>query len=145
MRDVQPRNIWRFLSFKRVLAANVVIFAIVTWGIVGEFMRSREMQKEIDRLGEQSAQMEKENGRLEDMGKRFSSNAMLEREARTKLNLQKPGEEVVVVRTGEGREGTVDSGQETADDGQRTTDGGRATMSSGPGTNIGRWWRYFFR
>ncbi len=130
------KGIWRFLGLKRVLVANAVIFAIVLWGITGEFLRNRDMQREVDRLAAQTSAMEKQNAEVEDMGKRFSSGAMLEREARTKLNLQKPGEQVVVVRT---------TGMEERADIARTKimDGAEAQLR--PMSNVARWWRYFFQ
>jgi cell division protein FtsB len=125
----------RFLGLKRVLAANVVIFAVVAWGLAGEFLRNRDMQREIDRLDGQASQMEKKNSDLQDLGQRFSSQAMLEREARTKLNLQKPGEQVVIVRDG----GRTDDGAEI-----EPAAGAAADEDQGPG-NAAKWWRYFFR
>lgn len=90
------------LHRKSVLAVNLAVVTLIAWGFAGEYMRSRDMQTEIDRLEEQAASLESRNLELADMADRFSSSSMLEREARLKLNMQKPGEEVVVVREDDG-------------------------------------------
>ena len=132
--EQREKGIWRFLGLKRVLFANAVIFAIVIWGLAGEFLRNRDMQREFDHLDTQAKAIEKQNAEVEDMGKRLSSGAMLEREARTKLNLQKPGEQVVVVRTS----GTANQADEI---GHGTEKNAVDTASV---SNIVRWWHYFF-
>lgn len=136
-RDQKEKGIGRFLGLKRALAVNVAVFAVVGWGLTGEFLRNRDMQKEIDRLDSQAKQMERQNLRLEDLGRRFSSDAMLEREARTKLNLQKPGEQAVVVR---------DAGAISADGGASSGVDDSASGRSGDVLgNASKWWHYFFR
>lgn len=133
MRDAgQPGRLGRLLGFKRVLVANLVIFAVVGWGFSGEYIRNREVQREVDRLKAQADELEAKNTEIADLGKRYSTNEMLEREARLKLNLRKPGEEVVVVQAGPGR---ADAGQPVP---------ARAVGKAEPPSNLGRWWQYFF-
>jgi len=83
---------------KRVLAANLLLLALVVWGFYGEYSRNRELQEEIDALDARAAEVERRNLELEELGRRFDSSEVFERDARLKLNLRKPGEEVVVIR-----------------------------------------------
>ncbi len=133
MRDAgQPGRVGRLLGLKRVLVANLVIFAVVGWGFSGEYMRNREAQKEVDRLKAQADELDAKNTEIADLGKRYSTGEMLEREGRLKLNLQKPGEEVVVVQVGPGHAAGADPVP------------ARAVGKGVPTSNLARWWKYFF-
>lgn len=122
----------RVIGLKRTLIVNVVVFALVAWGLSGEFMRNREMQQEIDKLRNEATDLETKNTALEETSARASSQGVLEHEARTKLNLRKPGEEVVVVRPG--------PGEPAADEAPARVD-----RETEPASNPARWWHYFFR
>ncbi|MEY4744450.1 MAG: Septum formation initiator [Candidatus Parcubacteria bacterium] len=126
-------RIGRLLGLKRVLVANLVVFAVVGWGFSGEYIRNREAQKEVDRLKAQADELEAKNAEIADLGKRASTADVLEREARLKLNLRKPGEQVVVVEAGPG----------LAAGGNPVP--ARAVGQGKPSSNLARWWKYFFR
>jgi len=130
--EPQPGRFRRLIGLKRVLFANLVVFAIIGWGFSGEMLRNRDMQREIDRLKEEAAQLETKNAELAQLSDRASSRQVLEQQARLKLNLQKPGEQVVVVRPGPGR----------AEDEPVPV---RPVSEDEPKSNPGRWWHYFFR
>lgn len=130
--ETESGGIIRMLGLKRVLAANVAIFALVGWGLAGEYLRNREMQKEIDRLETRANGLQEKNGELADVTERFGSQAVLEREARLKLNLQKPGEAVVVVRDAAPRPVAEAGGNDAGGSGAAT------------GSNAAKWWHYFF-
>ncbi len=120
-------NIHRLLGMKRTLAVNVALFAVIAWGFAGEFSRNREIQGEIDRLQSQADQLQTKNGELAALDQRFSSKDVLERAARLQLNLQKPGEQVVVVR------------------GLAKTDAvSAAGLPATQEANPRKWWHYFF-
>ncbi|HTM68775.1 MAG TPA: septum formation initiator family protein [Candidatus Binatia bacterium] len=128
----QPGRFRRLLGLKRVLIANLAVFAVIAWGFSGEFLRNREMQKEIDSLQTEASGLENKNAELADTSARASSRGVLEQEARTKLNLRKPGEEVVVVSPGPGHEGADATPV-------------RPEAKDEPRSNPARWWHYFFR
>jgi cell division protein FtsB len=133
-RENQPGRIGRFLGLKRVLAANVALFALIGWGFSGELMRNRDMQDEIDRLAARAAELETKNSDLEALGERMRDGALLEKQAREKLNLRRPGEEVVVVKEG------MPKSALPAD-----AVAARETRHGEPSSNVSRWWQYFFR
>ncbi len=132
-RETESGGIARLLGLKRVLAASAAIFAVVGWGLTGEYLRNREMQKEIDALEARAGGLEAKNGELAAATERFGSRAVIEREARLKLNLQKPGEAVVVVRDATPRP--------AAEAEARDASGGSGTPA---GSNAAKWWHYFF-
>ncbi len=124
----------QLLGLKRVLVLNIALFVMVAWGFSGELLRNRDMQDEVDRLQSQADQLSAKNSELADFGKRMSDPQELERQARLKLNLRKPGEEVVVVN------GISDSSQPVT--GVVAT----ALGQDGSGqSNPQKWWHYFFR
>lgn len=118
-----------WLGLKRTFAATLAFALLIGWGLVGEYLRSRDMQQEIDRLEARAQEMADKNRTLAVLGSTVSSEAMLEREARLKMNLQKPGEQVVVVNgaSGAARTETVPAADPVAP------------------SNAAKWWRYFFQ
>jgi len=130
----QPSRIRRFFGLKKLLVANVIAFALVAWGFSGEYVRYRRMEGEIDRLRQEASQLEQKNSELTEIGSRLSAGTMLEREARVKLNLRRPGEEVVVIR------GDVTAHAEAQDAAARA-----ALDAEARAPNHVKWWRYFFR
>lgn len=86
------------LRKKKLLAVNIIAVFLLAWGFVGEYVRSRDMQSEIDRLETEAVELREHNEELALMSERYSTSSMLEREARMKLNMKMPGEEVVVIR-----------------------------------------------
>lgn len=132
-RETESGGIVRMLGLKRVLAVNVALFALVSWGLAGEYLRNREMQKEIDTLETRANGLQEKNGELAAATERFGSRAVLEREARLKLNLQRPGEAVVVVRNATPRPVAEAGGQ-----------GANGDTGATAGSNAAKWWHYFF-
>jgi cell division protein FtsB len=119
-----------WLGLKRTTVGLGLALLVVGWGLTGEYLRDREMQREIDRLEARATEMAAKNRELEETGSTVSSEALLEREARLKMNLQKPGEQVVVVQGGAP---------------QPRAEAAAAEAEAGAPTNAAKWWRHFFR
>lgn len=124
----EHRGFIRLLGMRAVLAANVALVAFVAWGFAGEYLRSRALAREIQTLEQQSAEIAAHNKGLASSAGTTGSPDALEREARLKLGLQKPGENVVVV--------------EPPHETQRP--GVRAYGAPSSGSNAARWLQYFF-
>lgn len=121
----------KWLSRRSVLAVNLVLLVLVSWGFVGEFTRHRQAQEEIDRLEQRAAALDQGNFDLAKIGEQMGTNEALEREARLKLGLRRPGEQVIIIK----------DMPPPADIGSGTT----AEEAAGrPVSNLVRWWRYFF-
>lgn len=128
----KPHGIRYWLGLKRVLFLNLGIFLLMAWAFYGEVVRNDGMEDEIARLQKQSEELATKNSELAELGHRLSDPQMLEMEARLKLNMRKPGEEVVVIK---GTTSTVT---------QPTAEEVRVAQEA-EGTNVEKWWRYFFR
>lgn len=80
------------------MAAAAVVFLLSAWGFAGEYSRDRDLSAEIVRLQSQAADLEAANVQAAQQSRDLASDQAAEREARLKLGLMRPGEEVVVVR-----------------------------------------------
>ncbi|MFH1047270.1 MAG: septum formation initiator family protein [Patescibacteria group bacterium] len=131
------RSLMRRRSY---LVVNLVLLSVVGWSFFGELMRNQSMDDEIVQLQLQTAEMEKRNQDLRLIAERNTGSAMIEREARLKLNLKKPGEEVVIVR-----EATAD--QTTTVEKVRISDSTAPTASTRQDiqgqSNIAKWLNHF--
>lgn len=103
------------------------VFAVGS-GLISLSVRNRSIDADLARLDAEARSLETRNVELVELLKRFETSGFLEREARLKLNLQKPGETVVVV------ERTAASASSTA----------RVTPVRTRRSNAERWWLYFF-
>ena len=117
----------RFLLTKTFLFLVVTAIILVGMAVGRVIVQNRTLAREVGKLEAQAAAVELKNTELLELVSRLKSDSFLEREARLKLNLRKPGEEVVVL---EERSGT------------QAIEG--ADRQSRGETNLDRWWRFFF-
>lgn len=103
------------------------VFAVGS-GLISMSLRNRSIDADLARLGDEARTLETRNVEIVELLKRFETSGFLEREARLKLNLQKPGETVVVV------ERSVAAASSTA----------RVVPVRERYSNVERWWLYFF-
>jgi cell division protein FtsB len=83
---------------KSFLVLNLGVLLLIGWGFAGEYVRNKQLESEIETLERRSEELAARNLELADLADRLAGPEMVEKEARLKLNLQKPGEEVVVIR-----------------------------------------------
>lgn len=121
----------KFLFSKFGLACLLAVFAGAVYLLAGEIQKRYALEGEIAQLRDQISEAEKNSGDLSNVIDYFRSASFQERELRSKLNLQKPGEHVVVLPS----EG---SGAPAAQGGQTVV-----AVSSGPAWLL--WWDYFFK
>lgn len=135
----EQRSLLRYLRMKTVLVVNLVLVALVAWGFMGEYVRTRELQKEIAAIDARAEELRKGNLELAELREKFSGAGELEREARVKLNLQKPGEQVVVIQ-GDPSAFEARGAEPSADVAEEPSSGEGRAMS-----NARRWWEFFFK
>lgn len=109
-----------------MVLGGLVIFGIGS-GLIKLVMQNNTVEADIARLEQEAAALEGRNGEIMELLRRFETTGFLEREARLKLNLQKPGEKVVVVEQ-------VDGGEL----------GNATPVVRIKAPNWKRWWWYFF-
>jgi len=123
---------------KKLLSSKVFLFFIVL-ALIGlvislgqESYRKYQLTKEIDGLKSEIERLEGKNQQMADLMEYFQEGSYLEKEARLKLNLKKPGEKVVVISQPAGAEVDERIVVETEKEVSNET------------TNFWKWWEYFF-
>jgi len=84
-------------SSKIFLFSLLVILLILGSSLGREFYRKYRLQKEFDSLKSEIDKLENKNQDLASMLEYLNKESNLEKEARRRLNLKKPGENVVVI------------------------------------------------
>lgn len=114
------------------LIANVAVLLVVGMSTIRETYRGWSVDQEIQALEQQAAALEGRRSELAAFANRMESPEYVEREARAKLGLQKPGEHVIIL------EGVKATGSQWSIDITPTPPPARDTRS-----NPERWWDYF--
>lgn len=141
------KPLWRrLIEFRLLFVVNAVILVAIGFSFGREWIRNREIQNEIAGLRDQAAALQTRNLQIADLNTAFRTESFIEREARLKLGLKKPGENVVVIQDG-GAEGTAAS----------DADAEAIAKAADPRTllaldvyepevaNPTKWWHYFLR
>lgn len=87
------QRIWRSKGFVVVLLLLVVFMSV---SVTREVLRRLEIRYEITKLEAEVARLEQRNTSLQDVIAVLNSSTSQEKEARVKLGLQDPGEQVVI-------------------------------------------------
>lgn len=85
------------MSSKARLAVGFVVFIGILFGAVYPTRTYLAQQRDLTAANEKLALFKEQNGRLEAEAKRLESDAEIERIARARFNLVKPGEEAYAV------------------------------------------------
>lgn len=88
----------RILSFRYLFVLNLVVIGLLFAGFGREYVRARDIQRDIGELQQRAQQLQAKNLELTELATALRTQSNIEREARLKLGLKKPGENVVVVR-----------------------------------------------
>jgi len=104
----------------------ILVFLIISFG--KEFTRRYYLEKEVEKLEEQIAELENRNQKFTELVDYLNTEDFTEAEARLKMGLKKPGEEVMVIEYPEGQEKEMVSENNNSDL-----------------TNPDKWWHYFFK
>lgn len=124
---------WRFL-----LVINLFVIVLVGMSLGREVVRSRSIGEEISSLQAEAEALAARNIEISEIKSAMQTESYIEREARLKLGMKKPGETVVVIQEEAAtREGDiVDPADPLGLIITETTDTSVA--------NPTRWWYYFF-
>ena len=83
---------------KIILVLGVVIFVFVAIAIYKETSKKNQIQSEIQKLKDEAEKIGKDNSNIQEKIAYFQSQDYMEKEAKDKLNLKSPDEQVVVVK-----------------------------------------------
>jgi len=118
----------RLLYSKSFVILLIIIFIISIILFFKETYKSFTISQDIRSLENRIKEIEKSNEKFSQMEQYLQSEDFLQREARLKLNLTKPGEKLIIVKTPE----------KTLDDNEKQE------LVEKQKNNIQLWWEYFF-
>jgi len=125
----------RFLTSKAVLAGTFVVLVLLSISLGKEVYRSYQINQEISSVRADIAQLQQKNAELAHVIDYFKTDSYQEKEARQKLNLQKPGETAVAIPPAKANE----TDQDKIASAQAKVDHPDDNSS-----NAEKWWNYFF-
>jgi len=117
------------------LFIGLIILILVIVSIYRETAKKNQIETEISKLKEEAQQVAKANSSIQEKIDYFQSADYMEKEAKDKLNLKSPDEQVVVVKPSMAKETPI-------------------VQASGPDNNNEpkvaianhlKWWNYFFK
>ena len=126
---------------KILVVISGVAIALFLFGLVREKINSAKVEKEITNLENQIGSFERENGELSKLINEWQGSNRIEREARLKLGLKKPGENVVIIMKDDGGSSTVPRIREDSEIIANLVKNKETAGKSNPG----KWWHYFFK
>ena len=121
----------RFFHSRLFLIVLLIFITLVAISYARAYYQHYTVQKEIKALQEEIASLEKRKLESVSLLEYVQSDAFIEEKARTELNLKKPGEQVLFVKTDD--ISRIKKEREIAN----TTEGRQDTR------NIVKWWYYF--
>lgn len=124
----------RLLRSKRALAVNAGVFLLLAWAFADEWSANHELSRQVEAKTAEAVSLQKEYDETNARMDQLAGSAVAEREARLKLNMRLPDEEVYVIR---GLEASESAGEVVITDAPVTP----AT----PAGNAATWWHYFFK
>ena len=132
----------RFLEFRLLFVVNAVILVLLSLSFGREFLRNSEINREIQMLEQKAASLDSRNLDLLELNTAFQTESFIEREARLKLGMKKPGENVVVFKKQKAPPFDKASGgrQWEAEDPFDILSGETKRQVANPT----KWWYYFF-
>jgi len=125
----------RVIRWSLIFAANGALLLVVGVSTIRETYREWKVDQEINQMQAQVEQLEGRKLALTDLVSRMDSPDALDREARTRLGLKKPGERVIILR---GADQELKSWQEYG------LGGTAAATEDTTTSNPERWFNYFF-
>lgn len=129
-----PRDLkTRIINSKSLFIFCLFVLIFFTINLTKEIFNKRELQKEVNAFKKEIGGLEENNTKLTGLIEKLTSLDFVEEQARTKLNLKKDGENVLVVGEEQSRS---QSGIITI---------GNIAQTSGFGSNVNNWWNYFFQ
>lgn len=111
---------------------GLLIFGYLLIGSGKLVYENFRVHEDTTRLSDQVDELKQHNLELEDLLAYYRTDSYKEKEARARLNYQKPGERLIVV--------PVPAGQDVASD----LTVGPETKSATPESNPRQWWQFFF-
>jgi len=136
-------------KIKKILGSRITLFFLLLgfiWlvlNVVNVYYRKYKINKEIENLKAQIASAEKSNQQISEMIDYLGSKDFLEKEAREKLNMKKPGEEVVIIEPL--KQQATSSSEIAPGNNKMEKKDNLAQEPPESESNLAKWWKFFFK
>jgi len=127
-------NKYATIFSKVILIPAIVIIILFLVAVTRETYKKNQIQAEIDSLQEKAKQISKENLEIQEKISYFESKEYQEKEAKDKLGLQNPDENVVIIKPGIAKETVAEEKTPVV-----------VPEEEQNIFNPIKWWRYFFK
>lgn len=127
----------RGFFFNFAVVFLLVILLLLIMGIVREYLRQKELDKEVSTLEAEIERLNLDKKNFLSSIEAYQSDFFLEQEARTKFNLKKPGEKVAVIPST-----TIDLIQ--SNNSSNDQEDNKKVFNNPYLENASAWWQYFF-
>lgn len=129
------------LHSRLLLAAAFLLLLVLFLAFGRQMLRNRDIERSISGLKRQEQELSAQNLHMAELQQALQTESYLEREARVKLGLQKPGEHLVVVQERAPGTSTFQSLEELSAQGFAPPTVPDVSVRPFP---LMRWWNYFF-
>ena len=124
----------RFYYSKWFILIVFIIIVFFSVSAVRDYYSQEDLRQDMETLKSQMSEFETEQYDLIETLAQVQSEDFVETEARTKLNLRKPGEHVIIVSDNEDIQRFNEQAGEL----------GIKSLLDEPESNASQWWQYFF-
>ena len=132
-RDFRRKWLSSFLRSRALTVCLLVLAVAISLAVGREVAREISVHQEVNRLSAEISRAEQSSNQLSQLIATLQSPTFQERTARTKLNLQKPGEKVLIIPD-------LNNANRAA---TRQPDA-RSEAPITPAANTHRWWNFLF-
>ena len=129
-----------FFKSKIVLLVSIIVLIFFLIGLIREILNRREINNQINDLEGQISELQSQNGQVSELINSWQDGSHLEKEARLRLGLQKPGEKAVIISKPDLQTNT--SPQQAVSIGDQAD---LAMTNNKPVDNPRKWVHYFFK
>ncbi len=129
----------RVIRWRYLIVINLIIATALGVSLGREVVRNTTIDAEIAALQADAEELMARNIEMSELKTAMQTESYIEREARLKLGMKKPGEQVVVVQMGESQAQEF-TGDESDPLGMLLTVEDSKIVVANPG----KWWYYFF-
>lgn len=117
------------------ILAGIVMLGFVLMRAYEEYSKKKKIQAEIDELQSEAQKIGKENSDFQERIAYFESLDYKKKEAKDKLNLQSPGEQVVVIKPSQAKDILAVPEEQKP----------KELPVADTRSNLQKWWDYFFK
>lgn len=131
----------RLIKWRFFFVVNLLIIVLLSLSFGRQFVRDYDIQKEIDSLQKEVDVLLVANMEISELQTAVQTKSFIEREARLKLGMKKPGEEVVIIKERVNNDRDIVDSEDPSDPLGLVLDG---SVDSIFVANHTKWWYYFF-